>query len=406
MSGVVVMMIPITPLDKRPIYQGLIGAIFGVSSVIGPIVGGAFTNNIHLTWRWCFYINLPIGAVSLVVVIFVLRIPPTPKQNTTIVEKLKRLDPIGNILFTTAVICLLLALEWGGSKYPWRSSRIVALFILSGVLLILWIVSQATNKLNAIVPSRIFLQRSIMAGCTFAMCIGGVMLTFVYYMPIWFQAVDGIDALQSGIHTLPFVLAIVAASIVAGGFVSQVGYYSPFVIASACIMSIGAGLLTTWKVNSSKSQWIGYQFLVGFGIGLGMQQNSLAAQVVLKQEDVSIGVALGIVSQNLGAAIFLCVAQNIFISELVKQLSAVLPFATAERLAGVGATNLRQFVPANLLPDVLIGYNKAVVTTFYVGVGIASFSIVPALAFEWRSVRERKDKELKAQNCERTTKDQ
>jgi hypothetical protein len=261
------------------------------------------------------------------------------------------------------------------------------MLVLFGILIIAWIVSQFVNKQNATVPPRILLQRSIIAGFTFSMCAGGVMLCFAYYLSIWFQAIQGVDALTSGIRTLPFVLALVAAAIVSGGLISRIGYYTPFVIICACLMSIGGGLLTTLKVTSGRSEWVGYQFLTGFGMGLGMQQTGMAAQVVLKREDVPIGVSLGFVGQSLGGAIFLCVAQNVFIRGLIKDLSAVLPSASAKVIAGVGATDLRQFVPVDLLPTVLVAYNKVIVTTFYVGLAVACFSIVPACAFEWKSVR-------------------
>jgi hypothetical protein len=122
-------------------------------------------------------------------------------------------------------------------------------------------------------------------------------------------------------------------------------------------------------------------------MGLGMQLTGMAAQVVLKPEDVPIGVSLGFVGQSLGGAVFLCASQNVFISGFVKDLSAVLPAALAERLSGAGATDFRQFVPADLLPDILVAYNKAITTTFYVGLAAACFSIVPALFFEWKSLK-------------------
>jgi len=392
-SGVIVIMIPLVPLEKRPMYQGLLGAIFGVCSVIGPLVGGAFTKNSNLTWRWCFYINIPIGAASLILIMLFLHIPPPPRSKLSGLDKLKRMDPLGVFLFIPSVVCLLLALEWGGSAYEWSNGRIIALLVVFGVLFVAWIAVQAHGKDNATVPPRIVLQRSIIAGVVFSMCIGGVMLSAAYYIAIWFQAVQGLDALQSGIRTLPFVLGIVVAAIVSGGLVSRFGYYAPFVIACACVMSVGTGLLTTLQVNSGSGAWIGFQFLVGFGMGLGMQMNGLAAQTVLRNEDISVGVSLMFFGQSLGGAVFVCVAQNVFLQALVKDLSAVLPAASAQILAGVGATDLSELVPPDLLPGVLAGYNKAITTTFYVTLGVACFSIIPALAFEWKSVKTAKGTE-------------
>ncbi len=386
-GGTIVIMIPLVPLEKRPMYQGLLGAIFGVSSVIGPLIGGAFTKNPSLTWRWCFYINLPVGAVSIVLIALFLHIPAPPKSKLTAAEKLKQLDPLGNLIFTPSIVSLLLALQWGGSTYSWHDGRIIALLAVFGVSFIAWIAVQALHKKNATVPPRIFLQRSIAAAMIYSMCMGGVMLSVGYYIAIWFQAIQGLDAFQAGIRTLPFVLALVAAAIVSGGLVSRFGYYTPFVIACSCIMSIGAGLLTTLKPSSGSPEWIGYQFLVGFGMGLGQQQSGLAAQAVLAHDDIPIGVSLMFFGQNLGGAIFLCVTQNVFIGQLLRDLSAVLPAASASVLAGVGATDLSSLVQADLLPAVLAAYNKAITTTMFVPLAITCFSILPALAFEWKSVK-------------------
>ncbi|KAH6654694.1 major facilitator superfamily domain-containing protein [Truncatella angustata] len=386
-SGTIVIMIPMAPLEKRPMYQGALGAIFGISSVIGPLIGGAFTKNEHLTWRWCFYINLPIGAVSMLIVVLFLHLSPPQQADLPLKQKLLRMDPIGNLLFAPSIISLLLALQWGGSDYAWSNARIIALLVLFGVLLALWIWTQSWQKEKATVPPHIFLQRSIIAGVSYSACIGGVMLSMGYYLPIWFQAIDGVDALQSGIRNLPFILALVVSSILAGGFVAKVGYYKPPIILCSVLMAAGAGLMTLLRVDSPNAEWIGYQVLAGFGMGMGMQQSGLAAQVVLKNEDVPVGASLMFFGQQLGGAVFVCAAQNVFIQELVKDLATVLPLETAKALSEVGATDLRDFVPTHLLPAVLVQYNKAITTTFYVGTAIAAVSIVPALLFEWRSVK-------------------
>jgi hypothetical protein len=290
------------------------------------------------------------------------------------------------LLFAPSIISLLLALQWGGSTYEWKSARIISLIVLFGVLIIAWIGVQFWKQETATCPPRIFLQRSIISGFCYSACIGAIMLSMGYYLAIWFQAIQGVNALQSGIRTLPFILGLVVASIVAGGGVTKLGYYTPFMIVGSCFMSIGAGLLTTLKVTSGSPAWIGFQILIGFGMGLGMQQSGMSAQVILKPEDVPIGASLMFFAQSLGGAIFVCVSQNVFLTQLLKNLSSV-PGANLILLVGVGATDLRELVSSKQLPDVLKAYNNAITTTFYVGTAISCISLIPSLTMEWKSVK-------------------
>jgi MFS family permease len=385
-AGVVVLFIPLVPLEKRPMLQGFNGAVFGIASVIGPLVGGAFTKEV--SWRWCFYINLPIGAVSLIIIIFFLHPEGQPKkEHLTWKDHFLRMDPIGNLIFAPSIISLLLALQWGGVTYSWADARIIVLLLVFSLGIIAWIVSQFMNKKYANLPPRIMLQRSILSGFVFSICIGGTMLVFTYYLAIWFQAIKDVDALSSGIHQLPFVLSLVVSSISSGIVTTKIGYYTPAVFLCSVLMSIGAGLLTTLKVGSGHSQWIGFQCLLGFGMGMGMQQAGMAAQVILKGADIPIGISLAFVGQSLGGAVFLCAAENVFLRALLKNMATILPASTVAMFAESGATDLRNFVPADMLPSALVQYNKAIMSALTVGLIVACITIIPAFGFEWKSVK-------------------
>lgn len=385
-SGAIVIMVPLVPLDKRSVYQGALGAIFGLSSVIGPLLGGAFTKDV--SWRWCFYINLPIGAVSIVVIALILHLPPAPRAPASPMEKTKRLDPLGTLVFLPSMICLLLALQWGGTTYAWGSGRVVALLVVFAVLLSAFVVIQGRQKENATVAPHVFAQRSILSGFVFSMCIGSAMLVCLYFLPIWFQAIKGASTLASGIMLLPFILSLVVASILAGVFTAKVGYYTPLMIACAVLLSIGTGLMTTFTPRTAHPSWIGYQVIFGFGLGMGMQQPGMAAQTTLAPQDVSVGVSLMPFAQSLSGAIFLSVAENIFTNRLASGLQRVAGLDPAV-VINSGATNLRDVVPAEKLGDVLAVYNDAIIVAFYVAVAWACFAIVPALTMEWRSVKGR-----------------
>lgn len=160
-SGATVIIAQIVPLAKRPIFVGLMGSVFGISSIIGPLMGGAFTDNV--TWRWCFYINLPVGGFTMVVLFIFLAVPHNP-QPCTWKRKILRLDPLGSVFFLPSVICFLLALQWGGTAYPWSNGRIIALFVIAGILMIAFVGVQIRLKKDATVPPHIFNQRSIISG--------------------------------------------------------------------------------------------------------------------------------------------------------------------------------------------------------------------------------------------------
>lgn len=375
------------PLHKRPMYAGLFGATFGVASVIGPLLGGVFTDK--LTWRWCFYINLPIGAVAFLIILFTLKLPSPKDANLTLRQQLAQLDPIGTAVFLPSIICLILALQWGGTTYAWSSWRIIVLLTFFSVLIVIFAAIQAWKGDSGTLPPRILFKRSIAAGAYFTFCVASCMMLVAYYLPIWFQAVKGTSAFEAGIRFIPSVLAIVVASILGGQFTSRIGYYVPAMLITPVIVSIGTGLLTTLNEDSGHAEWIGYQVLFGFGLGLGMQVSGLAAQAVLAREDVSIGTAIMMFSQQLGGAVFVSVGQNVFINALVKGLAGV-PGLSAMTIVNTGATDLQKVVPPQYLPEVLSKYNHALTRTFVIATGMVAASIIGSFAMEWKNIKKGK----------------
>jgi predicted MFS family arabinose efflux permease len=256
------------PLRLRPIYSGIVSVIFAVASSIGPLIGGALTQ--HASWRWCFFMNLPIGAVTIVVTLLVLRLPPAKKAGTPWKQQIKQMDPLGNLCFIPSVICLILALEWGGTTYAWSNSRIIALFIIFAILFVGFVGLQLRLKDQATVPPRILKQRSLAAAVCYTAFLAASMMILTYYLPVWFQSIKGASATRSGVMMLPMVVPSAAAGLASGIVISRwVGYYTPFMLVCAALMAIGAGLLTTFTPSSGDGYWIGYQFIWGFGAGLG-----------------------------------------------------------------------------------------------------------------------------------------
>ncbi|KAJ6553897.1 hypothetical protein B0H10DRAFT_2241681 [Mycena sp. CBHHK59/15] len=290
-------------------------------------------------------------------------------------QRINQFDPWGTLLFIPAIVCLLLALQWGGSKYEWKNGRIIALFLLFGILIICFLAVQSSVK-DATVPPRIFKTRSIWAGAFLSFCLGSSYFIIVFYLPIWFQAVRGVSAVKSGIDNLPMILSVVVSSLLAGSVITILGYYTPFILLSTVLMSVGAGLLSTFTPSTGHVHWIGYQIVFGLGVGFGLQQSILAAQTVLDVNDVAIGTSIPIFMDKLGGALFISIAQNVFTNKLVFGLVAHVPGVSPTLVLSAGATSLKTAIPAEYLPAVLQVYNDALMSAVYVSVAMTVLSFV------------------------------
>lgn len=222
-------------------------------------------------------------------------------------EMIKRIDPIGSLLSMCAVICLLLALRWGGNEYDWNNGRIIVLLVLFGILLVAFLYMQWRQGENATVPPRLMSDRTVYASCLYAFGIGSSSFVLAYYLPVWFQAVQEVPAFDSGIRTLPLLLTVAIAAILGGALVTALGYYAPIMLLGTVLMSVGAGLLTTLTPDATMGHWIGYQAIYGIGVGLGIQQPMIAVQTALDIKDIPTASCMIIFFQTMGGAIFISV---------------------------------------------------------------------------------------------------
>ncbi|EMC93670.1 hypothetical protein BAUCODRAFT_75853 [Baudoinia panamericana UAMH 10762] len=400
--GAILIIANTVPLAKRPIFNGVFGAMFAIASVAGPLLGGAFTD--HVTWRLCFYINLPFGLISAICVLFFLRkMPKPPKASLPLKEKMKEFDLIGLLIFIPTIVCLLLALQWGGSTYSWSNGRIIALFVVAGLLLTVFIGVQIWQKDRATVPFSVIKQRTVWASALYSLCLFGSFISLIYYIPIWFQAIKGDTATESGIHNLPVVLGVVVMSMLSGGAIFAVGYYTWAPLLSSVVASIGGGLLTTLGPNTDSAHWIGYQALYGVGLGIGLQVPIIAIQTALPEEQISEGTAIVMFIQTFGGSVFISVAQNIFNNKLIANVAAAGVPVNPAALLGTGATQLAALVPPSFLPQLRVAYNKAITETFYVAVATAALSIVGSALIPWFSVKNKPGEKKDTKKAEQKT---
>lgn len=326
----------------------------------------------------------------MAVVALVLKLPNN-RTHKTLKEQIIQLDPIGTAFLIPGIICLLLAMQWGGSTYAWNNGRIIALLVIFGSCFCAFTAVQAWKGDMATVPPRIIKQRSIAAAFWLTFCMGGTMMIVIYYLPIWFQAIKYATPVHSGMMILPSLLALVVSSLFAGVFTKKTGYYAPMMIASSVVMPIGVGLFTTFTPETGHAKWIGYQILFGFGLGLGMQQGSMAAQTVLAKKDVPTGVSLNFFAQQLGGSIFVSVGENILVNRLIAGLSSIPDFDPAV-IVNTGATEIKSAVGPQYLDIVRVIYNHAITDVFDAAVTLACLTVIGSLLIEWRSVKAQKDR--------------
>lgn len=405
-SGAVVIVTSIVPLHKRPALQGMIGAIFGIASVAGPLLGGVFT--LKISWRFCFFINLPVGILAMIILFVILPYSdPNRRVETSVMarhatppgkgkpmrtassqagqislcQRLMQLDLIGTCLFLPSITCLLSALSLGANPRT-ESKTLIGLWVGFGVLIVAFLSVQKS------VPLHIVKLRSITAGMFTQLFIGGSMFSVIYYLSIWLQAIKGASALQSGIMSLPLIVSMVVASIIGGLVISKIGFYMPSLILGTALMAIATGFFTTFTPDASRGEWIGYQVMYGSGLGMAMQQASLAAQTVLPKADVPMGVALMQFSQALGGAVFLEVSQNVFAKDLVGQAQrsdfrGIDPKTVLES----GTTDISRMSGSS---GFLEAYNGALRQSFRVMFILSCLAWCSSLFMEWRSVKKRK----------------
>ncbi|CAG7973025.1 unnamed protein product [Penicillium olsonii] len=387
-SGSVLIVADAAPIRQRPIWTSVISAIFSVAGVAGPIIGGALTD--HATWRWCFYINLPLGGVSVLFLLLLYKAPKPVETRDQWKELLMQLDPLGLFFFMPSMISLLLALQWGGSKYAWNSQQIIGLFVGFGLMLFAFIAVQLWQQEQAMVSPRLIKNRNIWGGALYMFCTTAAFMVYTYYLPIWFQSVKGVSATKSGILNLPMLLGAAISSIITGGIVSMFGQYAPFLYFGSVVSAIAGGLLTTLQVDSGHAKYLGYQAMFGIGTGSAMMQPLMAVQAAAPPSDIPSATVIVMFMQSMGGAIFISAAQNLFHNKLLENLTNSLPGVDAKKVVEAGATMLRTVVPKEMLPTALAAYSSAITYSFYLAVAFSALSLLGAFPMQWLSLKKKK----------------
>ncbi|KAL2176181.1 major facilitator superfamily domain-containing protein [Thermothelomyces heterothallicus CBS 202.75] len=398
-SGGVVILSYTLPLRQRPVAFGLMGAMWGIASVAGPLLGGAFTD--HITWRWCFYVNLPIGGAAMLAIFTFLRIDnqgaeqgPTSPPRPTLLRRILRLDLLGTLMLVSFIVCLLLALQWGGTEYAWDSSVVIGLFVGFALMAVVFAAIQIWRGDRGTLPPRLFKNKDVVCAMFFAFFFGAGFFPLVYYLSLYFQAIQGDSAVKAGIKLLPLLISVVVTSVSAGGLITAVGYYNPFVLPCMVLFTVGAGMITTFDLDSPLRVWFGYQVIAGLGIGIGFQTGALVVQNSVSHEWIPQATACVQFFQVMGGAIFIAVAQAVFQNGLADEMERSVPGLPPQVLIHSGASEiprvLERMHASRYLTAVLTAYMHGLRNTYYITVACAGAAFVAACGLSWKKIQKRR----------------
>ncbi|KAL2869698.1 major facilitator superfamily domain-containing protein [Aspergillus lucknowensis] len=397
-NGALTIIAGAVPMHKRP---ALIGGMMGISQlglVLGPLIGGVLTDK--ASWRWCFYINLPIGGLISIFLVFT-RVPEQRKKGRAIdvlPTFFKDFDLIGFTLFAPAAIMILLALEWGGNEYPWDDSRVIGLFCGGGATAIAFLVWEHRLGKGAMIPFHLVTPRIAYSSYLTIASLFGLTMLNAYYLPIYFQAIKGQSALMSGVDLLPNILAQLVSAVVSGVLVGRLGYYMPWALVGGALSAVGSGLLGTLSPTTVTAAWAGYQIILGLGRGMATQPPMLAVQNSISPDDVSTAMAILAFSQTFGGSVFLAIGNVIFSAGLRDRIPYYTPHVDPERVIAAGATGFRDIVSPEDLPDVLKGYAKSIDWVMFLVAGLSVAQFATSWGMGWKDIRKKEEIKKEAES--------
>ena len=361
----------LVPPRERGHYQGYFAAVFALASVIGPLAGGLFVD--HLSWRWAFYVNLPVALVAMTVITLALQVRE---------ERARRaVDYPGAALLVAGTTCLLLVTVWGGSRYPWGSPRTVTL-ALAGAALLAAFTAWERRAAEPILPLRLFRDRTVGAALACAFCLGAAILSAAVYAPLFLQAVLGASATGSGLALVPLLGAGTLASLAVGRLITRTGRYKPFPLAGTALLALGYAWLSRLGEGTGQGTVTAAMVLTGLGAGMVMPVLTLAVQNVAGQRHIGTATSAVQFFRTLGAAFGVALFGAVLSNRLSHELARLVPPgalpAGLDPRASAGAAQLAA-LPPSLQEGVTGAFAGAIHLVFLTAVPVAGAAFLLAL---------------------------
>jgi EmrB/QacA subfamily drug resistance transporter len=374
----------IIPPRQRGKYQGFMGAIFGLTSIAGPLLGGWITD--HLGWRWLFFAGLPFGIVALVFIAKYLHLPH--------VQRKAKIDYAGIITLTGALVTILLATSWGGTTFPWNSAEVIGLYIAGAVFLGLFIPIELKAE-EPVLPLRLFRNSIFTFSNIASLAVAMGMFGAIFYVPVYAQGVLGVNATTSGAIMIPMSAAMIVVGILVGLLITKTGKYKMFVVGGTVVMLVGFWLLTQLHYGSSELQLTLAMVVVGVGLGGAMQTFTLIVQNAVDRRDLGVATAATQFFRSAGGTVGIAVLGTIMASRLATAIPEHLPAGAAEAMPAGGVSvnsvldpALLSQLPAGIAEAVRAGLADALHGVFIAAIPLVVVAIIAALLIKSVPLRE------------------
>ncbi|HYX79941.1 MAG TPA: MDR family MFS transporter [Actinomycetota bacterium] len=364
---------------ERGRYQGYLGAVFAFASVVGPLLGGWFVD--HLTWRWVFYVNVPVGAIALVITSAVLNVRFRRIEHA--------IDFLGAALVTGSATCLLLVTVWGGGQYDWTSPMIVGLAV-AGVALLGLFVVQEGRAAEPVIPLRLWRNTVFSVASGLEFLVGFAMFGAIVFLPLYLQTVGGASAENSGLLILPLMAGLMTSSIVSGRLISKTGRYKRFPIVGTATIAVGMYLMSTMGLGTSRVTSSLYMLILGLGIGMIIQVMVLAVQNSVPHRDLGTATATETFTRSMGGAFGVAVYGAIFNNRFAFNLAQMLPRAVASVDAArlQGSPQAIHALPPGIRHGVLLALARSIHVVFLAAAPLAVLAFLVTWLLPERPLRE------------------